>query len=71
MGLLKEIPVEKVKAFEADFIEYMNLQHKDTLEEIRKGNIDKSVTEVLEKAAAEIVLKYTEDHSNHAAGCGC
>jgi F-type H+-transporting ATPase subunit alpha len=57
-GLLRDIPVTKVKAFEADFIEYMTLQHKDTLEEIRKGNIDKSVTESLEKAAAEIVLKY-------------
>jgi F-type H+-transporting ATPase subunit alpha len=70
MGLLKDLPVGKVKAFETDFIEYMNLQHKDTLEEIRKGNIDKSVTEVLEKAAAEIVLKYTEN-CNAAAGCGC
>jgi F-type H+-transporting ATPase subunit alpha len=70
-GLLRDIPVAKVKAFEADFIEYMNLQHKDTLEEIRKGNIDKSVTEILEKAAAEIVLKYTENHNNHPSGCGC
>ena len=61
MGLLREIPVRKVKAFEADFIEYLNLQHKDTLEEIRKGKIDGSVTKVLEKAAAEIVLRYKEN----------
>jgi len=61
-GLLKDLPVGKVKSFEADFIEYMNLQHKDTLEEIRKGNLNESVTSVIEKAAAEVVLKYKESH---------
>jgi len=71
MGLLKDIPVGKVKAFEADFIEYLNFQHKDTLEEIRKGNIDKSVTEILEKTAAEIILKYKETASPAEEGCGC
>jgi F-type H+-transporting ATPase subunit alpha len=73
-GLLKDVPVAKVKEFEADFIEYMNLQYKDTLEEIRKGNIDKSVTDILEKAAAETVLKFTEkakEHHTHSEGCGC
>jgi F-type H+-transporting ATPase subunit alpha len=69
MGLLKDIPVEKVKKFEIDFIEYMNLQHKDTLEEIRKGIINESVTEVLEKAAAEIVLKYKENYDSVGYVC--
>jgi len=70
MGLLKDVPVKKVKAFETDFIEHMNLQHKDTLEEIRKGNIDSSITEVLEKVAASIVLKYAEN-STPVLDCGC
>ena len=61
MGLLRDIPIDKVKTFEADFLEYMNFQHKDTLEEIRKGNISESVTEILKKAAAEIVLKYKQN----------
>jgi len=30
-GLLSDIPVEKVKEFEAEFLEYMELKHKDTL----------------------------------------
>jgi len=70
-GLLKDIPVGKVKAFEVDFIEYMNFQHKDTLEEISKGNINESVTKILEKVAAEIVLKYKENSYTAADGCGC
>jgi len=70
-GLLKDVPVGKIKAFEADFIECLNLQYKNTLEEIRKGNFDKSVTEVLEKAAAEIVLQYTENSFTAANNCGC
>ena len=61
-GLLKDIPVGKVKAFETDFIEYMNFQYKDALEEIRKGNINESITGILEKAAAEIIFKYKESH---------
>jgi F-type H+-transporting ATPase subunit alpha len=58
MGLLRDIPVNKVKAFETDFIEYLSLKHKDTLEELRKGNISNDITKVLETAAAEIVIKY-------------
>ena len=58
MGLLKDIPVNKVKAFEADFLEYLSLKHKDVLEDLRKGNINNDITKVLEKAAAEIIIKY-------------
>ena len=58
MGLLRDIPVSKVKAFEKEYIEYLSLKHKDTLEELRKGNISNDITKVLEKAAAEILIKY-------------
>ncbi|MBI5008278.1 MAG: F0F1 ATP synthase subunit alpha, partial [Bacteroidia bacterium] len=58
MGLLKDMPVNKVKAFEAEFLEYLSLKHKDVLEDLRKGNINNDITKVLEKAAAEIMIKY-------------
>ena len=61
MGLLKEIPVNKVKAFEVDFIEYLSLKHKEVLEDLRKGVINNDITKVLEKVAAEIVLKYKQN----------
>lgn len=58
MGLLKDVPVNKVKAFEAEYLEYLSLKHKDVLEDLRKGNINNDITKVLEKAAAEIIIKY-------------
>jgi F-type H+-transporting ATPase subunit alpha len=58
MGLLKDIPVSKVKAFEADFLEYLGIKHKDVLDDLKKGIINDDITKVLSKAAAEVVLKY-------------
>jgi F-type H+-transporting ATPase subunit alpha len=61
MGLLKDIPVNKVKAFEADYLEYLRLKHSDTLGELRKGVINNDITAVLEKAAAEVLIKYRQN----------
>ena len=57
-GLMKTVPVNKVKQFEAEFIEMMDLRHKDVLETIRSGKIDDSVTKVLEEVAAEVSSRF-------------
>lgn len=57
-ALLKGIPIAKVKEFEADYLDYLELKHKDVLKSLREGNINEEVTAVLEKAANEISLKY-------------
>jgi F-type H+-transporting ATPase subunit alpha len=61
MGLLKNIPVNKIKAFETEYLEYLSLKHKDVLEEISKGVINNEITSVLEKAAAELSAKYHQN----------
>jgi len=61
MRLLKEIPINKVKAFEADFLEYLSLKHKDVLEDLRKGNINNDITKILENAAAEVAIKFKQN----------
>jgi F-type H+-transporting ATPase subunit alpha len=58
MGLLKDVPVNKVKSFEADFLEYLELRHRDVLDNLRDGILNNDVTSVLEKVASDIVLKY-------------
>ena len=58
-GLLKEVPVQKVKLFEKDFIDLLKDNYKETLETIKKGVINDEVTAVLEKAAAEISRRYS------------
>jgi F-type H+-transporting ATPase subunit alpha len=57
-NLLRNVPVNKVKEFEKDFIAYLNAQHKDTLNALKAGKFTDEITDVLEKAAAEIASKY-------------
>ncbi len=57
-NLLRNVPVNKVKEFEKDFIEYLNNKHRDTLNALKAGKFDDAITDVLEKAAGEIAAKY-------------
>ncbi len=57
-ALLKDIPVNKVRDFEKDFLSFMRDQYNDTLETIKKGVIDKDVISVLDSAAAEVAIRY-------------
>ena len=57
-GLLKNVPVKKVSEFEHNYLEYLQLKHADTLEQLRNGIINDNITAVLEKVAAEISAKY-------------
>lgn len=60
-ALLKNVPVNKVHEFERDFIEFLDLKHRDVLETLKSGVIDDSVTGTLEKVAADIAAKYEQD----------
>ena len=58
MGLLKDIPVNKVKDFEKDYIEFLELKHRDVLDKLRDGILNNDITEVLEKVAAIWLIKF-------------
>ena len=58
MGLLKDVPVSKVRSFESEFLEYLDLKHRDVLDNLRDGILNNGITKVLEKVALELVLKY-------------
>jgi F-type H+-transporting ATPase subunit alpha len=58
MGLLKDVPISKVKSFESEFIEFLELKHRDTLDSLREGILNDDITGVLEKVAADLVIKY-------------
>ena len=57
-GLLRNVPVNKVKEFEADFIAYMRTKHADVMNELKAGKLDDKHTSALEAAAKEISAKY-------------
>jgi F-type H+-transporting ATPase subunit alpha len=57
-GLLKDVPVNKVKEFENDYIEYLEIKHKDILDQLKEGKLNDTITHVLEEAAADVASKY-------------
>lgn len=58
-GLLKDVPLEKVREFERSFIEYLETKHRDVLDALAAGNLNDQITDTLDKAAAEIALRYS------------
>ena len=59
-GLLKKVPVKKVKEFETEFLEYLDLKHKETLGSLKEGIIDDNVIKVLDRVAADLSAKYSD-----------
>jgi len=57
-NLLRKVPVNKVKEFEKDYIQYLKGAHKDTLAALKAGKFTDEITDVLEKAAKEVSSKY-------------
>ncbi|GIV42185.1 MAG: ATP synthase subunit alpha [Vicingaceae bacterium] len=57
-GLLKDIALQDIKKFEKDYLDLLEVQYKDTLNELKSGKIDDNITSILEKAAQEVALKY-------------
>ncbi|MBE9518774.1 MAG: F0F1 ATP synthase subunit alpha [Bacteroidetes bacterium] len=57
-GLLSDIPLEKVKEFETEFLEYMELKHKDVLAALAQGKLSDDITGTIVDVAKEIVEKF-------------
>ncbi|PCJ81940.1 MAG: F0F1 ATP synthase subunit alpha [Bacteroidetes bacterium] len=57
-GLLKNVPLNKVKQFETEYLEYLKAKHADTLEALKNGKYSDAETSVLEAAAAEMTARY-------------
>ncbi len=57
-NLLRDVPVNKIKEFESDYIEYLNAKHRDTLDTLKAGKLTDEVTDVLMSACKEISAKY-------------
>lgn len=57
-GLLKDVPVRKVKEFEFEFLSLMKAQHKNVLEQLKKGVLNDEITKEIEKVAKDLSKKY-------------
>ena len=57
-NLLRNVPVNKVKEFEKDFLQVLNLSHRDTLNALKAGNLSDEAIATIEKVAKEVSSKY-------------
>ena len=58
-NLLREVPVDKVKEFETNYLEYLNAKHRDVLDILKSGKLTDEVTDTLAKAAKEVSAQYS------------
>ncbi|MCI5055842.1 MAG: F0F1 ATP synthase subunit alpha [Flavobacteriales bacterium] len=57
-GLLRDVPVKKVKEFEEEYINLLETQHRATLDGLASGKLTDEITGTLEKVCKELSAKY-------------
>ncbi|HTA28684.1 MAG TPA: F0F1 ATP synthase subunit alpha [Bacteroidia bacterium] len=57
-GLLRDVPLDKVKEFEAEYLGILEAQHKNVLSELKAGKLPDDVVATLEKIAIDLSKKY-------------
>lgn len=56
--LLRAVPIEKVKEFEIDFLEIMDMQYPEVLESLKEGQLTGEIEETIRKVAADVAEKF-------------
>ena len=57
-NLLKEVPVERVKEFERDYLELLNAKHRGVLDTLKAGKLTDEVTDTLTAVAKDLAAQY-------------
>src|SRR6187401_1219314 len=59
-GLIQRVPVNKVKAFETEYLNYLRATHRDVLSNLRAGEFKDEVIKTIEGLAKELADKYAK-----------
>ncbi|NDG51588.1 MAG: F0F1 ATP synthase subunit alpha [Flavobacteriia bacterium] len=57
-GLLMDVPTEKVKEFESEFIAFLHNKHQDVLDALAAGKLSDDITDTLRAVCADLSKKY-------------
>jgi F-type H+/Na+-transporting ATPase subunit alpha len=57
-GLLSAVPVNKIREFEVEFLERLEVKHKDILLELKSGNLSENVETTIKQVVKELAAKY-------------
>ncbi|MCX6249205.1 MAG: F0F1 ATP synthase subunit alpha [Bacteroidetes bacterium] len=59
-NLLRSIPVDKISLFEMEYLNFMEIHHKEVLKNLKEGNLLDEDVKTMESVAKEITEKYKE-----------
>ena len=60
-NLMKDVPLDKVREFEKEFLEKLEVTHKnDVLEPLSKGTINDDITKAIETLASDVAANYKQ-----------
>jgi len=59
-GLLMDVPVNKIKEFEKEYILFLHSKHQDTLDALASGKLTEEIKSTLETVAADLSSKYAK-----------
>jgi F-type H+-transporting ATPase subunit alpha len=57
-NLMRSVPINKVRAFEAEYLQQLELRFPDTLSALKAGKLDDQITGTLETVAKEVAGNY-------------
>ena len=59
-GLLHNVPLSKIKEFEKDFLDTLEIEFSDTLSQLKQGVFNDEIIHIIETAAKNTVSKYIQ-----------
>mgnify|MGYP001480896172 FL=1 len=59
-GLLMDVPVNKIKEFETEFISFLHSKHQDVLDSLAAGNLTDDIKSTIESVVTELSKKYAK-----------
>jgi F-type H+-transporting ATPase subunit alpha len=57
-NLLRNVPVEKIKEFENEYLTILRTKHQDILDSLKKGKLTEEVVNTLESVCKDLSDKY-------------
>jgi F-type H+-transporting ATPase subunit alpha len=57
-GLLMDVPVNRIKEFETEFLSFLHQKHQNVLDDLASGKLNDSITKTLNTVVKELTPKY-------------
>jgi F-type H+-transporting ATPase subunit alpha len=57
-GLLMDVPVNRIKEFETEFLSFLHQKHQNVLDDLASGKLNDSITDTLNSVVKELTHKY-------------